>query len=151
MSIFLFTFWPDHENDFLQPPNFSSHILCTYTHKVTIYIPVKNIQCENIPYLTELVLRGADVSHVFDVSSQVFGLLVGEHADKCLVVVYFLQQTRHKLLSLFFLSLHLSDIVINRCKLRNILLQSSRLFIGDKLIALHLHLTSMTQWRICHE
>ena len=30
-SIFLFIFWPSHENDFLQSPNLS-HILCTYKH-----------------------------------------------------------------------------------------------------------------------
>ena len=30
--IFLFTFWPNHENNVLQPPNICSHILYTYTH-----------------------------------------------------------------------------------------------------------------------
>ena len=39
-------FWPSHVNNFLQQPNFSSHILCTYAHtrlqNKIIYIPVKN-------------------------------------------------------------------------------------------------------------
>ena len=43
--MFLFTFWPNHENDFSQPPNLSSHILYTYTHirlqNKIIHSPVK--------------------------------------------------------------------------------------------------------------
>ena len=45
-SIFLFNFCPNHENNFLQPPKLSSHILYTHTHtrlqNKIIYIPVKN-------------------------------------------------------------------------------------------------------------
>ena len=40
------SFWPNHENDFLQSPNLSSHTLCTYTHtrleNKIVYLPVKN-------------------------------------------------------------------------------------------------------------
>ena len=42
------SFWPNHENDRQQPPNFSSHFLHTYTYttlqKITCISLIKNSQ-----------------------------------------------------------------------------------------------------------
>ena len=48
----IYTFWPNHENDNLELPNFSSHILCICTHtrlhnKITNIIETNKIHKTN--------------------------------------------------------------------------------------------------------